>query len=458
MKISTKLALTVFAATTFVIILMSTSFYTLSKNFYKEQLQLDIESRLEGHREAIESHLAEETFLHIVLMERQREENAFVIFDPNLNVLLQSQQVEDRQLESYRDWLRETTEKSEYIETIAGHIPHIWSFEPFYQQQELLGYLFIDQDTGSFEEASSRMMMLTLVTALLTLLLAGMLAFFFSRKITRPLRAAAKETRKIAKGDFDVRLDTKGNDELAGLTEHISSMAIQLKQYRDTQQQFLTNVSHDLRTPLTYIKAYAALLKDQPLDQTTVQSQAEIIHQEAVRMEGLVRDLFELMKLEEGKIPLQLEETELVEFISNLTDRVRVELDQKMITVEVNANQPEIWTEIDVEKIARSLINLLSNAVRHTEEKGAIEIQIEQKQKTVTIAVSDTGEGIPPEDLPYIWNRFYRADKSRNSNSGGSGIGLAITKQLIELHKGKIDVSSTQQGTTFFIELPLPKR
>jgi signal transduction histidine kinase len=362
-------------------------------------------------------------------------------------------------LDRYREWLLEAidfeTGRTDFIETMVHHIPHIWSFEPFMENEEVAGYLFIDHDTGSFEEARWNLFVITTVMGMITLLFSGILIIFFSRKITLPLTNARNLTKRIAKGDFEVELTSNGKDELADLMRDITTMARQLKEYRDTRQQFLTNVSHDLRTPLTYIKAYSALLKDKGIDPELIKDQSTVIYQEATRMERLVKNLFQLMKLEEGRISMNMQEIELVDFVGTVTKKVKPASDEKKIELNISSSHSELVINIDIDLFERALLNLLNNSIRHTKPSGQIQIRLTKLQNELKIEIKDNGEGIPKEDLPYIWDRFYRVDKSRSSMNGGSGLGLAITKQIIEHHGGTIRIDSTKNvGTIFVISLP----
>ncbi|GAE35552.1 MAG: HAMP domain-containing histidine kinase [Bacillaceae bacterium] len=458
MKLSTKVSLLVLLSVVLIIVMMGFSFYTLSKSFYKNQLQGEIEHRLDAHREVVELHTVPETLEHVMIMEKRNPENTFIIFDANFNVKNSTQQVSKEMIDRYQSWIvslsERSNEKTEFVNTMTEHIPHIWSYEPFKINGELAGYLFIDQDTGSFEEARLTLLGITISMGLITLLFSGMFTIFLSKKITLPITNARDLTKQIAKGNFDVQLSSKGNDEIDDLLRHISTMAIQLKEYRDTRQQFLTNVSHDIRTPLTYIKGYAALLKDQKVEADLVHDQATIIHQEAVRMESLVKNLFQLMKLEEGKIQLNIQEIDLVDFIQEVKKKVTLATDDKKIDILFSYAHPTLLANIDPDQFERVLLNLLNNSIRHTNLNGKIQVRLEERYKEIIIEIEDNGEGIPAKDLPYIWDRFYRVDKSRSTKYGGSGLGLAITKQIIEQHGGTIQIKSTVNvGTVFTIRL-----
>lgn len=241
MKLSTRLSLFVLVCSVIGIIVMSTSFYQLSKSFYKNQLQKEIEYRLAAHGEIVEDDMTAHTLHHVVLMEKRDPETFFIIMDQEFNLLEQNYPVSEQQLQSYRKWIQEKSNlgETEFIETMARHIPHIWSFVPLTKDEDVLGYLFIDQDTGDFNQAQTKLLYISIIMALLTLLLSGLITIYLSKRLTAPLIEVRNSTRKIAKGDFDFSLVPKGNDEITDLIKDISNMASQLKDYRDSRQQFL---------------------------------------------------------------------------------------------------------------------------------------------------------------------------------------------------------------------------
>lgn len=455
MKLSTRLSLFVLVCSVIGIIVMSTSFYQLSKSFYKNQLQKEIEYRLAAHGEIVEDDMTAHTLHHVVLMEKRDPETFFIIMDQEFNVLEQNYPVSEQQLQSYRKWIQEKSNlgETEFIETMARHIPHIWSFVPLTKDEDVLGYLFIDQDTGDFNQAQTKLLYISIIMALLTLLLSGLITIYLSKRLTAPLIEVRNSTRKIAKGDFDFSLVPKGNDEITDLIKDISNMASQLKDYRDSRQQFLSNVSHDLRTPLTYLKGYAAILKDKPHSSKDVMEYSKTIYSEAIRMERLVNDLFQLMKLDEGKFKIEMRETDIVALLSHLLQKVKLRAKEKNIDIRFSSNTNPIVAMVDSERMEQAILNLVTNAIHYTEPGGCIEISVEKQPHQLILQVKDNGQGIPEQDLPYIWERFYRVDKARSSVSGGSGLGLTITKQLIELQGGVIMVNSIfGKGTCFIIK------
>ncbi|KHF39999.1 sensor histidine kinase [Halalkalibacter okhensis] len=457
MKLTTKLMILVFVSSFIGIVSMSAAFYHVSKTFYKNQLQQDIEYRLQAHKEVIEEDFTNHTLHHVVLMERRGRESSFIVFDGNFGVIDHSYPIDSEKMIFYRDWVSQLgrESKTEYVETVAHHIPHVWAAVPLEQHNVVVGYLFIDQDTGEFEQAKAQLLFISISMTVFSLFLSGMIILYLSKRWTTPLVKIRNTTKKIAKGNFDVQLNAKGNDEIADLMKDISLMAKQLMKYRDTRQQFLSNVSHDLRTPLTYIKAYASILKDKSDLGDDISDHSRVIYQEAVRMDRLVNDIFQLVKLDEGQFTIEKEDCNLVEIGYKVIQKVKVEATKKNISVDFSSTSDEIKAFIDPGRMEQVILNLLENAIRHTAEKGQIKLQMNHEKTKISITVQDNGEGIPAKDLDYVWERFYRVDQSRSTKHGGSGLGLAITKQLIELHGGEIQVKSTYGvGTTFTILLP----
>ncbi|WP_026690444.1 sensor histidine kinase [Alteribacter aurantiacus] len=456
MKLSTKLASLLLLATTGMIVIMGISYYFISKDFYQNQLEREVTERLKAHREAFEFDSSDSTLEHIILMEQRNSENSFIIFNEDLSVYSISNSMSSEKLNTYKQWINDMGYTSHgdagHVETMEQHIPHIWAFEPLTSDGEITGFLFLDQDTGEFDTIKNSLVTLITLMSIAALCFSGAMVIYYTKKITSPLVKLQETTKQIAQGNFDIHFKRKERDELSYLIEDIASMASQLKQYRDTKQSFLSNVSHDLRTPLTYIKAYSAILKETKDSQ--VKEQSLIIYKEAQRMERLVEGLFHLMKLEENNKSFSYQETILSEFISDVTSKIELPIKENGLTLKIDHYKEQLHVELDVDQMERAFLNLIENAIRHTPSGGTISITVEDMGEEVKVTVADNGEGIRAEELSAIWDRFYRVDKARNSKNGGSGLGLPITRQIIEQHKGSIDVKSrVNEGTTFTIYL-----
>ena len=280
--------------------------------------------------------------------------------------------------------------------------------------------------------------------------------FFLARKMSSPLLEMERATREIAKGNLDIRVNTLPNDELGSLGAAINDLAVETNQYRANRSEFFANISHELRTPISYLKGYANVLKNN-LYETEEERQLylTIIEDETERIMRLINDLFDLSKVEEGQIDLQMEAVDLAEIMETAVLKIWIEFEKKGLTLvrEIDRDIPLI--EADGNRLEQIFINLLTNAIRYT-EKGSIFLNIWSKKNKVYVTIEDTGIGIPEEELPLIFERFHRVEKSRSRDFGGTGLGLAIVKNLVEIQHGTISVSSEiNKGTKF--ELSFPK-
>lgn len=281
------------------------------------------------------------------------------------------------------------------------------------------------------------------------------ITFFLARKMSRPLLEMERATREIARGNLDVRVNTLPNDELGSLGKAINDLAVETNQYRANRSELFANISHELRTPITYLKGYANALKNN-LYKTKEERQQylTIIETESDHILRLVNDLFDLSKMEEGQIGLQLEAVNLIEIMDTSISKVGIELEKKGLKLVIEIDKEDLIINADGNRLEQIFINLLVNAIQYTSE-GSIYIKAWGDKKYINIVIEDTGIGIPKEELPLIFERFHRVEKSRSRDYGGTGLGLAIVKNLVELQHGTITVSSERnKGTKFELSFP----
>jgi len=283
------------------------------------------------------------------------------------------------------------------------------------------------------------------IAALVALLLGSVLFF----QIVSPVQRLTSAAQKIAAGDLSQRIPTQSQDEIGTLAESFNQMADSLAKHEELRRNLIADVAHELRTPLTVIQGNLEAMLDGVLP--TNPQEIATLRDETALLARLVSDLRLLSLAEAGQLKLERVEIDPAELITRAVEpfRLQAQSSQIELALEIASNLPFI--NVDADRIAQVIRNLLNNALRHTPAGGRITL-ICRKETTqsLLITVSDTGEGIPPDDLPFVFDRFYRADKSRSRTSGGSGIGLAIVKQLVEAHGGKVWVESLPgQGTTF---------
>ncbi len=284
------------------------------------------------------------------------------------------------------------------------------------------------------------------------LLVALCVALFITGTIVRPIRALIRGTENIARGVFD-RIEVSSRDEVAWLADAVNSMSTKLKQINDLKTEMMHHISHELRTPLQTMLSAQYLLLDQKRG-TLTPDQVRLIMsiKEGIRkLTHFSNQFLDIQKIEHGSMEYHFKRSNIVHAITPLLEDTQLIASQKEVTVNYSSDRdlPEIM--LDAEKISQVISNLLSNAIKYTETGGTITVRVTNTKKGVKVSVSDTGAGIPKDDLPRIFTKFYQA---RNAKKG-TGIGLALVKALVEGHKGRVYVESELgKGTTFSIELP----
>jgi signal transduction histidine kinase len=282
------------------------------------------------------------------------------------------------------------------------------------------------------------------------ILLIGLL----SRRILAPIQSLTAAAQQLGRGDLTQRVSDEGPGEIGQLARTFNSMAENLEMAEKQRRSLVADVAHELRTPLSNIQGYLEAVKDgllQPDDKTV-----DIIYQQVVHVVQLVEDLRILAMAESGTLRLHRESGSMGELLRQAVDAFRPGAEAKGVNLswQVQPELPDVL--MDRTRIAQVVANLLDNAIFHTPEGGSVVVSAQNSNTMLTIAVSETGPGISPQDMSLVFERFYRVDPSRTRSTGGTGLGLTIAKQLIEAHGGSIGVeSSVNQGSRFYFNLPL---
>ena len=305
------------------------------------------------------------------------------------------------------------------------------------------------QPQNDFVETVQQSMILGAIGAGLIALILGIL---LARNLIHPLRELTQASRAVAEGDLSQQVTVRSQDELGQLAESFNQMNQRLAHARDLRRQMTADIAHDLRTPLSIILGHAEGLVDGVLPATT--DTFEIIHDEAQHLSRLIADLRLLSLSEAGELPLHKQPSELVDLLSQVASSHEPQANAQQVKLKVEVSAPNLTVNIDHHRIQQVLNNLVINALRYS-SGDTIQLSADSVESRVYLKVSDNGQGIPQEDLPYVFERFYRADKSRQREGSGSGLGLAIAKSIVEAHGGTIRVDSqVGQGTTFTMAFP----
>lgn len=287
---------------------------------------------------------------------------------------------------------------------------------------------------------------------LFSLLFALVLGSIMARRLSSPISRVIRTAKMISKGFFSDRISEKSStSEITELTDTINDLADTLEKQETLRKRLTGDVAHELRTPMATLQSHLEAMIDgiwEPEKERLVSC-----HEEIVRISKMVGDLEKLARYEGENLILNKTRFNISETVQHIINNFEIEYLNKGVEIDFNAE--EQYISADKDKLSQVVINLISNALKYTPAGGKVEVTIKGKEACTEITVKDNGPGIPAEDLPYIFERFYRADKSRNRLTGGSGIGLTITKAIVEAHKGKIEViSNLDVGTEFIVYLP----
>ena len=348
---------------------------------------------------------------------------------------------------------------------LGGKYPFLVKFQDFLFSDGSEGTIFVITNLNILVPQLKNVGIQSAIAFLCIILLtATTLIIWIYRSILKPLNILRAATRQMKEGDLNSDIQAYTEDEIGQLCEDFEEMRMRLKKliedrikYEENIKELLSNISHDLKTPLTAIKGYAEGLLDGVANNKGKQEQyLRTIYTKASDMSGLVDELSYYAMIDSNTIPYNFKDINLQEFFEDCLEELGLDLEVKNIGISYeNKVAPQVKVVADVEQLKRVISNIINNSVKYLDkEEGRISIQIDDIGEFVKITITDNGCGIPKEDLPHIFERFYRADASRNSGKGGSGLGLAIAKKVIEDHAGRISASSEPgEGTAISFSL-----
>lgn len=318
------------------------------------------------------------------------------------------------------------------------------------------GFLLAIKPIEQVRSVAGSLMWYVVLAGLIALGLSMLLALYLSLAISRPVRAVTEAARRMAEGDYGQEVEVRGSDETAELARDFNMMAGRVRTAYELQRDFVGNVSHELRTPLTSIEGFSQALLDGVSTGVEEQRRSlEIINEESKRLNRLLRDLLLLSRIDAGELTPEKKSVDLVDLMRKLESMYNSRAEEEGKAFRVDAPALALNIHTDPDRLERVLTNLLDNAIKYTGEGGTVALSARVGGGFARLAVSDTGQGIPPDELPRIFERFYRVEPSRAQKHGGAGLGLSICKELVQTLGGTIEVQSLAgHGTTFTLTLP----
>jgi len=290
-----------------------------------------------------------------------------------------------------------------------------------------------------------------LLASIVAVAAGALLSVVLTRGVTRPVRGMMRMAERIARGDYGARVDAAGRDEFASLAQTLNQMAASLATLERLRKDLVANVAHELRTPLSNLRGYLEAVRDGVAAPSA--DTIGMLHGEVMRLVRLVDALHELSRFDAQLPTLHREPVDLGHLVERLLALRSGEFAAKRIVVASHI-APGLTVEADPDLLSQAASNLLDNALKYTPSDGQVSVEAARDDGVVRLAVTNSGEGIPPDDLPFIFERFYRGEKSRSRESGGAGIGLAIVREVARAHGGQAGAMSGDGGTTVWIVLP----
>ena len=315
-------------------------------------------------------------------------------------------------------------------------------------------YIYVQKDTSGQKSAIANSAILILGCVFLT----GSIVFLvIADIIVKPLTRLTNAIKELSNGNYNVRVDNVGQDEISKLNQGFNQMARQLAKQDETRQKFISDISHEFQTPLTSIQGFANILKEEDLPKEQRVKYANIILYNSKRLSSLAKNMLQLTLLDREEIELELTNYSLVEQMNRVISTQENQAMEKNIEIVFEMPKKEIFIEGDEQRLEQVWTNIISNAIKYTNEGGLITITMKKNSKDTEVSIEDTGIGMSKEVVSHIFERFYREDKARNVE--GNGLGLAIVKSIVDLHHGKIDIlSQVDVGTNFIVRLPIEKQ
>ncbi|MBF8984058.1 HAMP domain-containing protein [Lutibacter sp. B2] len=324
---------------------------------------------------------------------------------------------------------------------------------PIQEDTHIIGNIILTSALTPIQETSSILKKQLSIITLISLFIASLLAFLLAKLFTKPILKIIEASKKISEGDFTANVILDSKDEIGILGDTINHMALQLGQIEKFQKEFIANISHELKTPITLIRAYAELVMDVDELKEDRDQHLQVIIDESIRLNTIVEDILYLSKMEADYLDLIWTEFPIIDLIKNIFDKFHFFASNKNIEFVLDMDDENTYIYADYNKLYQVFFNLMNNAITHSYESSKITIKVKPINTSLRIEIIDHGKGIPKEDLSYIWDRFYKVDKSRKRDASGTGLGMSIVKNILESHNFSYGIESEMsKGTLVWFE------
>ncbi|MBR3016338.1 MAG: HAMP domain-containing histidine kinase [Clostridia bacterium] len=360
------------------------------------------------------------------------------------------------ELAEYMDLAMQGQEVVKLTQSSAG--PFFTVMVPWVQNNSLstirtvMGYVLIQTAAQTVHAVYQDMIWQTALAAVGVFLFAAVVVFFVAQQITNPISAMAKAAGQMARGNFDAKAPEEGGKEIAELGRSFNQMAVQLSSLEQSRRDFVANVSHELRSPVTSIKGFAQGMLDGTIPSEMHEQYLQVVVDETQRLAKLINNLLNLSRMENQETSLAYSHFDLNETARRVLISRMTQIDEKSLDIDVQFENESCYVHADADQIEQVIINLLDNAIKYTPDHGTVTLITKQEGDHVILRVKDNGVGVPAADAPFIFDRFYKVDKAHTVGKG-TGLGLAICKRIMERHNQQIRLVSGENGAEFEITL-----
>ena len=329
---------------------------------------------------------------------------------------------------------------------------------PVVVNNHVLGYVFVSAPATTVLQTLRTNWQVYLLSMLGTLTASFVAVYVITYRIVRPLRQMAVATRRFAQGDFSARIKVKGKDEVAELADSLNHMAVSLSSLETMRRSFIANVSHELKTPMTTIAGFVDGMLDGTIPPDKHKHYMKTVSDEVKRLSRLVRSMLDLSRIDSGELKMNTVRLDLTDVVCSVLVSSEQRIEQKRLNITGLEECGKVEVDGDYDLLNQVLYNLLDNAIKFTNEGGDIDIRLTERGDRTECVIRNSGDGIPASEMPQIFERFYKSDRSRSLDKNGMGLGLYIVKTVINLHHGGITVRSVEgEFTEFAFWLPAPR-